>query len=100
MHRDVGGDARQDLVAGDHHVRFRTPQAGVLRRMAVADDDAPAAPADLDRVALADAAERIGQLVDAVAEAAEARAVVLQELLGETRGAVEAHALARRLMPG
>ena len=58
MHRDVGGDARQELVAGDEHVRLGTPQAGMLRRMAVAADDAPGAAADRDRIALDDAADR------------------------------------------
>jgi hypothetical protein len=49
---DVGGDARQQHVARDHHADLRAVERGVLRRMAVAHDHAPAPAADRELVAV------------------------------------------------
>ena len=46
---DIGGDARQDLVAGDQDLPLGAVERHVLRRMAFADDDAPAVLADRRR---------------------------------------------------
>src|SRR3569832_1146605 len=67
--------------------------------MAVARDDTPGAPADNDLIALANAAIRIRKLVDAVTETAEACLVALDQLVVPARGAIEAYAFLRRLLP-
>jgi hypothetical protein len=43
---DIGRDLRQHLVAGDQQIELGAIKAGMLRRMAAADDDAPGSPAD------------------------------------------------------
>ncbi len=100
MHRDIGRDLRQQLVAGDEHVQLRTPQARMLRRMPVAADHAPGVAADGDRVAFDDAVIGAGQAIDAVTEAAEAGAVALQDVFRKSGRAVEAQRLGRRLLAG
>ena len=56
LHRDIRGDARQHLVAGNQQFRFGAGEADMLRRMAGADDRLPLALADPDAVAMLDAA--------------------------------------------
>ena len=45
VHADIGGNARQHHVAADQHLEFVAIQRDVLRRMAVAADAGPRAPA-------------------------------------------------------
>jgi hypothetical protein len=61
-HRDVGRDARQQHVAGNQHAEFRAIQAHVLGRVAVADDGAPVVVADLQHLAVEQAAVGGGNL--------------------------------------
>ena len=55
-HRDVGGDARQDLVAGDEHAERVAPERRMLGRVAEDRDHFPLAPADWEPVAVHHAA--------------------------------------------
>ena len=55
----VGADARQQLVARDQDLVLRAVQAGVLGRMAFADDHAPGARAQRDVVAAAQPVKRL-----------------------------------------
>ena len=65
---DVRGDAGEDLVAGEDEVVADAPERRLLRRVAVADLDAPAPAAGLDLLALDDAAVAEGKRVDRVGE--------------------------------
>src|SRR3954453_19707813 len=47
---DVGGDTRQDLIAGNENLPLGAIERHMLRRMAFADDDAPAVTADGDEI--------------------------------------------------
>ena len=75
-------------------------QAGVLGRVAVADDDAPVVLADAQRLAVADAAVAVGQRVDELAELAEAGAAVLDRGFAPAGAAVEADRVSWGLAPG
>src|SRR5215467_6655423 len=95
----VRGDLRQDLVAGNQHVRLRTEEAGVLRRMAQHGEGVPPASADGDGVALAHRAElrhhRRHELPIVIAAPAEAL-----DLLGaDAVAAIVVEALRRVVAP-
>ncbi len=72
----------------------------MFRRMAGADDDPPVVLADADHLAVADAPVAVGQRMDALAEVAEARAVVLDGRITPAGAVVEDHAVVRRLAAG
>ena len=55
LHADIGGNARQDLVAGDQDAGLLAEQAGMLGRVPLADQHPPFPPADRDDAALGDA---------------------------------------------
>src|SRR5690606_4443968 len=78
----------------------RAMQARVLRRVAAADDHGPVVLADADRLAVLDPAVAVGQAVDALAKAAEARAVVLERVLVPARAPIELDAVLGCLAPG
>ena len=78
----IGADLRQQHVAGDDDAERRAMQRRMLRRVAVADDHVPGIAADVDRIALGDAAKRHRQFIDgtpvgvaAPADGLEVRAV-------------------------
>src|SRR5262249_13187205 len=58
---DVGGDARQYLIARDQHVEVVTPERAVLRRVAAADDDCPAPASEHERLHDPDRPDRTRQ---------------------------------------
>src|SRR5579864_8515406 len=100
MDRDVGRYPWQQLIAGNEDVQLWTPQTRVLWRVPVAADDAPPVVADFNLFPVNNATVSIGQLVDAVAEAAEARFIILQQIFGKARGAIETQSLDRRFLAG
>ncbi|MNC64546.1 hypothetical protein D3C75_1147620 [compost metagenome] len=55
LHRDVGGDAGQHLIARYQQLSLRVVKAGVLRRMACADQHLPAMSVNLELLAVLDA---------------------------------------------
>src|SRR5579864_1648826 len=67
--------------------------------MAVSSDNPPDPASNFDLLTVDDAAERIGEFVDAVAETTETRLVALQKVIGKTRGAVKAQPFVRRFEP-
>ena len=72
----------------------------MLRAMAVASDDAPRLAADVDHVAIGDALVAIRHFRHRFAEAAEADLVTIERVFIPAGGAVEFHALFRRLAAG
>lgn len=99
-HAHIGRDARQHLVAGDQHAQLVAQQAGMLGRMATADDDPPVVRADVHGLAVADAPKAVGQRMQILAKAAEAGAVDIERLFAPAGLAVKADGLVGRLPAG
>jgi len=86
---DIRRDLRQHLVAGDEEVELGTMEAGMLRRMAAADDDLPAPPADRDRHAVGEAVERARHGAHALGVLIAAPGEDLHRRLVETTAPIE-----------
>ena len=100
VHRDVGRNARQNLVAGNQDVFFRAIKTSMLWRVTAADNHFPVSSADRDGFAIHNAAEGIRHTIDAMPEAAETGPVFLDQIFGIARRAIEPYTFGRRLMPG
>ncbi|MCY1217580.1 hypothetical protein D9M72_294980 [compost metagenome] len=100
MHRDIGRNARQDLVAGNHHEQIGRVQAGMLRRMALPRDDLPVVGADAKHRAILDAAVAARQARDHSARAAKAVAVAVEGRFVPTGAPAECKAFGRHFLAG
>src|SRR5690606_32415914 len=83
----VGGNARQQHVARDEHAELGAVQAGVLGRVAEADDDAPGVGADAYFVAVEQAAVVAGHFGRAAAVGVAAGGQGLVALVGQAGAA-------------
>src|ERR1051325_5790864 len=100
MYGHVGGNTRENLVSRDEETFLCAPQARVLGRVTISTHDSPQASADFDLVAIADAAKRVRQFVDAPTKATKARFVGLEKILAVACRLVEAQTFRGRLESG
>ena len=82
VHRHVGRNARQHLVARDQQLLLRVVQAGMFWRMTAPDHHLPIALADADFLAVREPLKAVRQRVDHLAECAETRTVFFERGVG------------------